>query len=40
MQNEEAEAVDPIGLGAETQGSCTGMFEVVGVVLPQGLSDY
>lgn len=42
MKNEESQVVDLIDLGTasvETQGSCTGMFEIVGFVLPEGLSD-
>ncbi|MDK2769708.1 MAG: benenodin family lasso peptide [Sphingomonas sp.] len=42
MKSEEAQVADLIDLGAasvETQGSCTGMFEIVGYILPEGLSD-
>ncbi|MBN8813463.1 MULTISPECIES: benenodin family lasso peptide [unclassified Sphingomonas] len=42
MKNEESQVIDLIDLGpasVETRGSCTGMFEIVGFVLPEGLSD-
>lgn len=42
MQKDNDESFELVDLGAvsvETKGSCTGIFEVVGYVLPQGLSD-
>ncbi|NML08059.1 benenodin family lasso peptide [Sphingomonas sp. G-3-2-10] len=42
MHREEDQSADLIDLGAasvQTQGYCTGIFEFIGYMLPQGVSE-